>query len=203
MKESKREITKREILEAAKSIVHEKGHEAVTVRNLAQMTGYTHTHLYYYFKDLHALLWSVRLDMIEEMIVELQAQPIHRDDPVDEVIGVFLSYVDYYFNNPHVFRFFYFFPFVKPEGDDRFQQLEQRFQGIWQTTFFRLIQEGVVPVQDLDTIVKTILYALHGMIMLSFSDGNTDPKGKIERELAVIIRHLFKETVEPTKEAIS
>ena len=68
MKQTKKERTQKEIIEAAKDIIHDKGHEAVTVRYLAEVTGYSYTNLYYYFKDVNALLWTLRLDMIEDMI---------------------------------------------------------------------------------------------------------------------------------------
>ena len=50
MKQTKKERTQKEIIEAAKDIIHDKGHEAVTVRNLAEVTGYSYTNLYYYLR---------------------------------------------------------------------------------------------------------------------------------------------------------
>jgi AcrR family transcriptional regulator len=45
MRYSKRERTQREILQAAKEIIRDKGHETITVRYLAEVTGYSHTNL--------------------------------------------------------------------------------------------------------------------------------------------------------------
>jgi len=120
MKLSKKERTQKEIIDAAKNIVYDKGHEAITVRYLAEVTGYSHTNLYYYFKDVNALLWALRLDMIEDMITELTSITFEKDDPVEEILDAFFSYIDYFFKYPNVFRFFYFYSFVQPEGDDVF-----------------------------------------------------------------------------------
>ncbi|MBR0600323.1 TetR/AcrR family transcriptional regulator [Sinanaerobacter chloroacetimidivorans] len=191
MKQTKKERTQKEIIEAAKDIIHDKGHEAVTVRYLAEVTGYSYTNLYYYFKDVNALLWTLRLDMIEDMITELTSISFKKDDPVEEILGAFFCYTDYFFKHPNVFRFFYFYPFVQPEGDDSYQKLEQRFHSMWQTSFIRLIQEGIIQTEDIEVVAKTIIYALQGMIMLSFSSNGATQKEDIKDELIKLVNYLF------------
>ncbi len=191
MKLSKKERTQKEILEAAKGIVHEKGHEAVTVRYLAEVTGYSYTNLYYYFKDVNALLWTLRLDMIEDMITELTSIPFTKDDPAEEITGAFYCYIDYFFKYPNVFRFFYFYPFVQPDGDNSYQKLEERFSNMWNTSFARLIQEGLIQPDHVEIVAKTIIYALQGMIMLSFSSNGTTNQDDIKAELTRIVSYLF------------
>ena len=191
MKQTKKERTQKEIIEAAKDIIHDKGHEAVTVRYLAEVTGYSYTNLYYYFKDVNALLWTLRLDMIEDMITELASISFKKDDPVEEILGAFFCYTDYFFKHPNVFRFFYFYPFVQPEGDDSYQKLEQRFHSMWQTSFIRLIQEGIIQTEDIEVVAKTIIYALQGMIMLSFSSNGATKKEDIKDELIKLVNYLF------------
>lgn len=195
MKLTKKERTQNEITAAAKIIVHDKGHEAITVRYLAEVTGYSYTNLYYYFKDLNALLWTLRLDMIEDMITELGSITFQKEDPLEEILEAFYTYTDYFFEHPNVFRFFYFYPFVQPEGDDSYQELEQRFQGIWQTSFLRLIREGILQAEDIEVVAKTIIYALQGMIMLSFSSNGTTRKEDIKDELIKLVHYLFKKTI--------
>jgi len=191
VKQTKKERTQKEIIEAAKDIIHDKGHEAVTVRYLAEVTGYSYTNLYYYFKDVNAFLWTLRLDMIEDMITELTSISFKKDDPVEEILGAFFCYTDYFFKHPNVFRFFYFYPFVQPEGDDSYQKLEQRFHSMWQTSFIRLIQEGIIQTEDIEVVAKTIIYALQGMIMLSFSSNGATQKEDIKDELIKLVNYLF------------
>jgi AcrR family transcriptional regulator len=191
MKQSKKERTQKEIIEAAKGIVHDKGHDAVTVRYLAEVTGYSYTNLYYYFKDVNALLWTLRLDMIEDMITELTSVSFTNDDPVEEILGAFLCYTDYFFKHPNVFRFFYFYPFIQPDGDDSYKKLEERFSSMWHNSFFRLMQEGVIQSNNIEIVAKTITYALQGMIMLSFSSNGTTKQEDIKAELIKILNYLF------------
>jgi AcrR family transcriptional regulator len=195
MKQTKKERTQKEIIEAAKNIIHDKGYEAVTVRCLADATGYSYTNLYYYFKDLNALLWALRLDMIEDMIVEFSSINLKKSDPVEEILDAFFCYTDYFFKHPNVFRFFYFYPFIQPEGDDSFQKLEQKFHGIWQSSFYRLIQEGIMQSEDIEVVAKTIIYALQGMIMLSFSSNGNTGQEDIKAELAKLVNFLFKTNI--------
>ncbi len=191
MKLSKKEQTRKEIIEAAKYVIHNKGHEAVTVRYLAKVTGYSYTNLYYYFKNVDALLWVLRLDMIGDMIDEITATAHTKDEPVEEIISAFFCYMDYFFRHPNVFRFFYFYPFIQPEGDDSYQELEQRFQSIWQTSFFRLTQEGILQAGDIEIVAKTIIYTLQGMMMLHFSSNGPTKEKDIKDELVKVVNYLF------------
>ena len=194
MKQTKKERTRVEILEAAKRIIHDKGHEAVTVRYLADVTGYSYTNLYYYFKDMNTLLWTLRLDMIEDMITELTSYSFKVDDPVEEIVGIFLCYTDYFFKYPNVFRFFYFFPFIQPEDDDSYQGLEHRFQGMWQASFSKAVQEGSLHVGDIEVVAKTIIYSIQGMIMLSLSSNGSAKQKDIKNELIKLINYLLKKS---------
>lgn len=191
MRSSKRKRTQKEIIKAAKDIIHDKGYEALTVRYLAEVTGYSYTNLYYYFKDLNALLWALRFDMIEDMIAKLTSISYAKEDPVEEVLCAFSSYTDYFFEHPNVFRFFYFYPFVQPEGDDKYRKLEERFSGMWQTSFFRLVQEGLIKTNNIEIVAKTIIYALQGMIMLSLSSNGTLSQEDIKTELTKLINYLL------------
>lgn len=192
MKETKKERTKKEIIESAKYIIHEKGYEAITARYLAEVSGYSHTNLYYYFKDINALLWELRIDMIEDMIKELTGISYEKTDPVEEIIEALFSYISYFFQHPNVFRFFYFYPFVQPETDESYMNLELKFNGLWQKSFIKITKEGIVKIEDMQIITKTIIYSLQGMIMLSFSSNGITKEDDIKDELAKLIYYLFE-----------
>lgn len=191
MKLTKKQRTQLEIINAAKDIIHDKGHTAVTVRHLAELTGYAYTNLYYYFKDLNGLLWALRLNMIEDMIDVLSSKALIVEDPIEEILCAFNSYCDYFFEHPNVFRFFYFHPFIKPEDDHSYDDLEIRFQGMWQNSFYRLVSEGVLQPTEIELVAKTIIYTLQGMIMLSFSSNGTMNNDEIKVELSKLVHYLM------------
>lgn len=192
MQLTKKERTYQEIIQAAKVIVRDEGHNAVTVRRLAERTGLAYTSLYYYFKDLNALLWTLRLDMIEDMIADLSAADLQHEDPVAELLAALFSYVDYFFQHPTIFRFFYFCHFDQPEGDDRYEKLQARFGGIWQASLARLVQAQIIPAHDLDSLARTIIYALQGMMTLSFSANGLMSSEAVQSELARLVQYLLK-----------
>lgn len=191
MKISKRELTQREIINAAKNIIYEMGYESVTVRRLAEVTGYSHTNLYYYFKDLNSLLWDLRLDMIEDMIVEFTKLPFTSDDPIEEILSIFKYYIDYFFKHPNVFRFFYFYPFVQPNGDESYEKLDKRFKKMWKASFYRLVKEGIIEAADIEVVSKTIIFSIQGMIMMSFSSNGLRKQDSINDELTKLVNYLF------------
>jgi len=54
------------------------------------------------------------------------------------------------------------------------------------------VQSGIIRANDIEVIAKTIIYALQGMIMLSFSSNGTAKQDDINKELAKLINFLFK-----------
>lgn len=190
MKIAKKERTKLDILAASKKIIHAFGHEAVTVRKLAEETGYSHTSLYYYFADLNHLLWDLRLEMIEEMIEELSLPSPSHNLPINELVGAFIRYADYFIDHPTVFRFFYFYNFIQPVGDEGFRNLEHKFQGIWVTSFSRLVEEGLVDPKELEITAKTMIYTVQGLILLSLQSQKS--KSEIHDEITECIKYLLK-----------
>lgn len=189
MKPTKKDRTRREIMEVAKNIIREKGHDALTVRYLAQITGYSYTNLYYYFRDLPAFLWALRLDMIEDMIGELSVDP--ETVPDEEFFHSLCVYTEYFFQHPNIFRFFYFYPFVPPEGDESQQGLEKRFRSVWQDAFAGLLREGILQPNEIEAASKTIIYALQGFILLHISAGGP-VEGDWREELQQIINQIIK-----------
>lgn len=192
MKLTKKERTQNEIIDAAKEIIHQNGYESVTVRNLAEKTGYTYTNLYYYFKDLNALLWLLRIKMVEDMISDLTSVTHIEDNSINEIISSIYSYVDYFFSHPNVFKFFYFYSFVQPDGDDSNLKMENKFRGIWDRTFSKLISENILPIEDIEIIIKTIIYSVQGMIMLCFSTNGKLNQEIIKDEISKIILNLIR-----------
>lgn len=188
----KKDIKRQLLLNTAKTIIHAEGHDAVTVRRVAKETGYTYPILYHYFKDLGGFLWALRFDMIEDMIEALTPQPVSAD-PVASVRIAFQAYADYFFDHPNVFRFFYFYPFKKPETDDQtYDSFEQRFGQMWQTTFADLVESGYLQPEDVELVAKTIIYALQGMILLSLSANGSMTRALVAAELDRLIDHLLK-----------
>lgn len=197
IKASKRAETQRVLLEAAKSIVLSDGHEAVTVRRVADLTGYSYPIMYHYFKDLNALLWTLRLEMIGDMVKDLkEATPpptgAHKAALISQIKEIFHLYAQYFFKHPTVFRFFYFHNFSKPEDDQEYTLLEASFSEGWFETFGGLVKLGVLSADAVEIVAKTIIYSLEGMIMLSLSKNGSLTENDVYEELNQLISYLLK-----------
>lgn len=195
MSQTKRDRTQKEIMAAAQNIIRMEGHEKITVRHLAEVTGYSHTVFYHYFKSLDGLLWSLRLEMIEEMIDAMREDPKRSGNPIDDLISVFSDYAGYFMKNPNVFRFFYFYPFSRPQGEPESDGLESRFQGMWLETFSGLTESGILPEHMVFVVAKTLIYAISGMLLLNLSSGGMTSPIDIQREIRQIIGFLIEERV--------
>lgn len=197
IKASKRAETQRVLLEAAKSIVLSDGHEAVTVRRVADLTGYSYPIMYHYFKDLNALLWTLRIEMIGDMVMDLkEATPTptgaHKAALISQIKEIFHLYAQYFFKHPTVFRFFYFHNFSKPEDDQEYAMLEASFTEGWFETFGGLVKLGVLSADAVEIVAKTIIYSLEGMIMLSLSNNGSLTENDVYEELNQLISYLLK-----------
>jgi hypothetical protein len=145
---------------------------------------------------MDALFWQLRRDMIEEMITELTPVSERFDEPVKGLKQIFTAYAMYYFKHQNIFRFFYFYPFKRPEsGGDDFVNLEQRFHEMWHHTFAELVQTGYMNKNDVEIAAKTIIYSIQGMILLSLSANGSLSEKRVYQEIDRIIDFLFgKET---------
>mgnify|MGYP000963897875 FL=1 len=190
---SKRERTQLEILKAAKQIIDAEGHEAITVRKLSEFTGYSHTNLYYYFKNLDDLLWRLRLVVIEDMINELSNQSKDIASPINELLENLYRYIEYYFDHPNIFRFFYFFKFVKPGNDVESEKTEDDFDAMWKISFKKLVDEDLINVSDVEVVINTLIYSIHGIILLNLSLEQPIHKLSIKKQLEEQIYHLLKQ----------
>lgn len=195
MKSNTKEHTSQVLLTATKNIIHTEGHEAITVRRVAESTGFSYPLLYHYFKDLNSLLWTLRIEMIEDMIAELKYSANDNISPIKEIKQVFKMYTAYFFDHPNVFRFFYFYTFKKPTDDTNNDTLDLRFKNMWQSTFERLVQNGYIEESNIEIIAKTIIFSIQGMIMLSLSANGSLGRNEVELELDMLLSYLLKEHI--------
>lgn len=191
----KKEQTRERLIRVAKELVLSEGYKSVTVRRIAETAGCTYPLLYHYFKDIDALFWQLRLEMIEEMIIELTPVSEQFEEPVNGLKQIFTSYAGYYFKHPNIFRFFYFYPFKRPESDDGFINLEQRFHKMWHHSFEKLVLTGYMKKNDVEIAAKTIIYSIQGMILLCLSANGSLSENGVYLEIDGLIDYLFRKEI--------
>lgn len=190
-KNLKKERIKMFFLEAAKEIIVEEGVENISVRKVADLAGYSYATIYNYFEDLNELLWDVRNLLIGDIAGYMQKkinEPLYDLGGIKKLLKVYMSY---YFENPNVFKFFYFYKLIKPS-----KRVEENgglnFEEIWSQTFKGFVLNGTLQESDIEVISKIFIYSMHGMITISFSYNEELTEEKLNKELEQIIEYVLK-----------
>jgi len=178
-------------LEAAREVILNDGVESVTVRKVADMAGYSYATIYNYFSDLNQLLWEVKKLMINDIVEALYKKMAGMTKDVDGFKKSFKMYVEYFLVNPNVFRFFYFHHLVKPAEETGKNKEEPDFDAMWEETFKEFVISGKVRAEDIEVLARTLIYAVHGLITLYFSE-DVDYKGEdVYSELDKVIEYIL------------
>ncbi|HYE10402.1 MAG TPA: TetR/AcrR family transcriptional regulator [Patescibacteria group bacterium] len=190
-KDIKKQRIKMYFLEAAKDLIIAQGVENVSVRKVASMAGYSYATIYNYFEDLNELLWHVRSFFIRdigEYIGKRVNEPLYDKEGIKRL---FRAYIAYYFENPNVFRFFYFHQLRKPEQETEGMEGDPDFEEIWKETFKSFVLNGTLQAQDIEAVSKIFIYAMHGMIALSFSNNGDLTEENVYRDLEKIVDYIL------------
>ncbi|OQB20476.1 MAG: DNA-binding transcriptional repressor FabR [Firmicutes bacterium ADurb.Bin182] len=188
----KRQRTGTYFLEAAKTIIIAEGVESVSVRRVADAAGYSYPTLYNYFKDLNELLWETRQYMIREMTMEMPQKMDFAVEDKEGIKKVFKTYIEYYLENPNIFKFFYFHHLIDPGKKPEKANEEPDFGAMWNEVFKCFVSSGKLRERDVEAAAKTLIYAIHGMLTLSFSgNGDLGEEGNLFRDLNMIIDYIL------------
>jgi len=161
----KNEQVKDGFVQATKEIILREGVAAVSVRKIAQATGYSYATIYHYFADINALLLAVKERMVEDITVHLSSTNTEPFRTVADLKRGNRDYAQYYLDRPNVYHFFYTYQFENepaPEYDLHFQER-------WLFAYHLFVEQGLLRQEDVITAAKTVIYALQGLLALYFS----------------------------------
>ena len=151
------------------------GIEALSVRKIAEETGFSYATIYNYFADFNALLWTCKKQMINELTSFMLVQDI--DASKAGVHALFKRYVHYFLDHPHIFRFFYFHH-VNP-GEERFDEFG--FDALMIKSFGFL--SNTKDEKAIQAIALTCIYAIHGILQLHFSGNDQADQAAIDQNI--------------------
>ncbi len=153
-------------VEAARALILREGVEALTIRRIAAEAGYTFASLYNHFEKLDELLWRTRFRMIDDLAQYLASAGRLDAASTEDIVGVFLSYADYFIERPHAYRFIYFHrldakhkpPGMADAGDPLADRLFR--------TFSYLYAQGLRSAEELAALSKAIRFGVQGVLTL-------------------------------------
>jgi AcrR family transcriptional regulator len=190
-KNVKSERVKRIFVETAKQIITNEGVEAVTVRDVAKRASYSYPTLYNHFKSLDELLWYTRnlmmLDIADYLKSNVKVPPVNAGG----IAKLFRSYVDYYIECPNCFKFFYFYQLDKPQGSSAENEFDYDFKKNISGIVSNFNNKDGISDEKIITSLKTIMYSVHGMLMLHLSDNYNLDRAELYSFLDDITELLF------------
>ena len=162
-RERYREVLRRAILDAAREAFVRYGYEGVSMRQLAEKVGCSHSNLYLHFKDKEALFDCLVEESFEQFADGLRKVPesARRGDPVEFLRKAGRAYVDFGLANPSVYEFA--FILRRPEQSRRKPHLAyERVRSLVQ----RCIDEKRFRRVNADAASQALWAAAHGITSL-------------------------------------
>lgn len=189
LKVNKRNRISKYFIDSAKNQIIEKGIESVSVRRVAEDSGYSYATIYNYFADLNALLWAVKKEMIQDLILGLTNSLIGIELNQDGIKKIFHFYVKYFFDHPNIFRFFYFY---SVKSTDLNVEETFDFSAMWENTFNSIRETNNLSSKDVQMISKTMINVIQGILTLHFSQNGEHDFENVCLEIDEILDYLVK-----------
>jgi AcrR family transcriptional regulator len=154
---------------------------------VADMAGYSYATIYNYFNDINHMMREVKAVMVMELFETLQKKLQRTAYDLEELKKGLRIYIEYYFENPNIFKFFYFYPFGRPSDESEASDSGIDFGSTWSEAFKGLVQQGRIREQDIEIVAKTLIYSIHGLITLCLSSNGDLMEEKVYEELEKIV----------------
>lgn len=159
-------------IEAAKDIIKSNGPQAVSVRKIADLSGYSYGSIYNYYNDLDELLFHVKNSMIQDMIISMSnTESVPRS--IEDIQVINWTFAQYFMENPHIYEFFYNYP-IKTDGPTPTE--ENSFNENKLLAYQHFVETEIIKKEDLETVYLTILSSLYGLLNLYFSSSGITEK---------------------------
>lgn len=175
-------------IEAAKAIIKKEGAEHVTVRKIADLSGYSYGSIYNYYKDLDELMFETRNAMIEDMMELMGKGPPTSFSSVSDIKRINRIFLDFFIDNPNIYAFFYNYP-IKKRGITPIEKMNLAERN--KLNYMPFVENGTIKESELEAVFKSILYSLYGLLTLYFSSYALT-KQQVHDDLDQIIEYILE-----------
>lgn len=166
-KNAKKDYMKSRFVNATKAIILRDGVLNVTVRRVAEMTGYSYASMYHYFKDLDELLLETKLAMIRDMVTAEGVETIESENPLEQKKQQAKQTAGFFIDNPNMFEFFYQYKMAESNAAAmRSLELEHAYY----EDFVPFVESGTIQKADIPAISRAMMYAVFGAITICLSN---------------------------------
>lgn len=166
-KNIKKEFVKSKFIDAAKSIILQDGVSSVTVRRIAEITGYSYATIYHYFQDLSVLLLETKLSMIRDMVAASDTQTGKTGGSLEGIKQQARRTAGFFIDNPNIFGFFYQY---KMDESNAMAMRSLELEKAYYDDFMPFVQSGAIRDADIPAISRAITYVVFGSITIYLSN---------------------------------
>jgi len=184
------------MIEAAKKLILADGVDAVSIRKIGGMAGFSYATMYGYFTNRNHLLWHVTMSFIDDIVRALRPLLAKERFSTTEIKQVYRAYVDYFEKNPKVFGLLFF---------DQIGEAPPEFSGTTAEPALALhLLERRAGSGDrgLDrrTALATVLTsAIHGAILMHLSGKSGETSQELEKKVDSILDYLLDDDMARTR----
>lgn len=163
----KAEITREHFIQTTKQMILKDGINNTSVRKVAEQAGYSYATIYNHFGDMEELLLQTKIAMMNDFFALMKEKFPNGISGVEDIKTLNKLHLSYYFENPNVFQFFYQYQ-IKPQKIEL--PILPEISNTWREIFVRLAEKQIIPENKVDIISKTLIYSIHGILTLGFSN---------------------------------
>ncbi|MEX1378222.1 MAG: TetR/AcrR family transcriptional regulator [Eubacteriales bacterium] len=175
-------------IDAAKKIIKDEGVHSVSVRKIAELSGYSYGSIYNYYADLDELLFNVKNSMIYDMVGIMQEYDSDRKPSLQDLKEGNRRFITYFIENPNVYEFFYTFP-IKKQGNTPMDDVS--FDENRTKAYMGFVEDGIITMEELPTVIMTVICSIFGLLTLYFSS-NGMTKEQVYESIDNITENLLK-----------
>lgn len=189
-KNDKSQRVRLHLANTAKEMILESGMENISIRKIAAESGYAYATIYNHFKSLDELLWLTRNLFIDDVNDHMAKHSIKRVFNNEDLFSIFKTYIDYFVDHPQVYHFLYFYSLDCEQKTSKSSIESEEHSESFLSAFEYLSQQK--SIENVAQITKSIMYSLHGLLTLSFSQNDQLSTDDVYKELKSIIHFVTR-----------
>ena len=190
-RQMKEDRVKAVFVQTTKEMILAEGAQAVSVRRIADEAAYSYATLYNHFENLNELLWHTRNALMEDIGAYINDHYPADAKGAEGVSDLFKTYIEYFLLYPNAFKFFFFDDLAEPEGDFVSRARELDFDKAFEALFAEFAIDGTYGQKEVEVMGKTILFAVHGMLMVYISGKDEISREQLFANLDDMVAYLF------------
>jgi len=197
-KQKHREESRREIIEAAKSLFNSEGYDKFSMRRLAGKIGYSPTTIYLYFRDKDDLLYAISEELFAQLIQSMARCVKDAPGPLEVLRQSLISYVEFGVSHPDHYRAAFFtHPNVYGSPDEFLEKesLSREAYFMGRSLAEECVAAGKLRRMDLDTIAQVLWTGVHGIVAACLFTADfplQDPVRLVETMVDALLKGLGK-----------